>query len=582
NTVNSGVTIPSPGTLTGFIWSYNNVVTSTNNVDTVVGPFTISGRYEYVASYNTPCGILQDTAVIDVLLPLVISDDTTICQGESVDLTVEFPGTGPWTIVVSDGGPTDTITGIAGLTFTHTDTPMVTTTYYVHSYWGTNNFIVDNFDSATVTVILTPLVDLGPDQTICEGDSITLSAAGPVATDLVFSEYGEGSSNNKAIELFNGTSDTIDLANYRINQSVNGGGWQYEHYFPAGAKLNPGQIWVMVADQMSSAYFDIALADEVLSYPSVVHHNGDDARGLEVTTDSGTTWTLIDIIGDPDNDPGTGWDVAGVSAATANHTLIRKPEVLAPNTDWLVVAGTDPASSEYIVHPVNYYDNLGMHTMNIDFGVGNTYLWSNGDSTESITVMPTTTTTYSVTVTNATGCYSVDSVTIHVNPTPVVNLGPNTTFCNTESLTLDAGAGFASYLWSDLSTGQTLVLDSFNLTVGTHTISVTVTDTNGCEGVGSVEITMADCTGLNNLSLSKALKFYPNPNTGNFFMEVNGINGEMIIRMTNTTGHMIYNETINVTGQMMKELHIEGAAAGLYYLQVIHNGSRFTEKIIVK
>ncbi len=582
NTVNSGVTVPSPGTLTGFTWSYNSVVTSTNNVDTVVGPFTTSGRYEYVASYNTPCGILQDTAVIDVLLPLVISDDTTICQGEGVDLTVEFPGTGPWTLVVSDGGPTDTITGITGPTFTHTDTPMVTTTYYVHSYWGTNNFIVDNFDSATVTVIPTPLVDLGPDHTICEGDSVTLSAAGPIATDLIFSEYGEGSSNNKAIELFNGTRDTIDLANYRINQSVNGGGWQYEHYFPAGAKLNPGQTWVMVANQMSSTYFDIALADEVLSYPSVVNHNGDDARGLEVTTDSGTTWTLIDIIGDPNNDPGTGWDVAGVSSATANHTLIRKPEVLAPNTDWLVVAGTDPASSEYIVHPVNYYDNLGMHTMNIDFGVGNTYLWSNGDSTESITVMPTTTTTYSVTVTNAAGCYSVDSVTIHVNPTPVVNLGPNTTFCNTESLTLDAGAGFASYLWSDLSTGQTLVLDSFNLTVGTHTISVTVTDSNGCEGVGTVDITMADCTSLNELALSNALKFYPNPNTGNFFMEVNGINGEMIIRMTNTTGHMIYNETINVTGQMMKELHIEGAAAGLYYLQVIHNGSRFTEKIIVK
>ena len=43
--------------------------------------------------------------------------------------------------------------------------------------------------------------------------------------ELFFSEYIEGSSNNKALEIYNGTGSEINLENYRINQSVNGGGW---------------------------------------------------------------------------------------------------------------------------------------------------------------------------------------------------------------------------------------------------------------------------------------------------------------------------------------------------------------------
>ncbi len=183
-------------------------------------------------------------------------------------------------------------------------------------------------------------------------------AEGP--SQLIFSEYIEGSSNNKALEIFNPGEDIVSLDNYQIAQSVNGGGWEYYHIFPPGNSLQPGDVWVIVNEQVDPALYDTTQADEVLGYPSVVTHNGDDARGLIYISDTDTV--LIDVIGDPDVDPGSGWDVAGVNSATANHTLVRKSYILQGNTNWTESAGSDSISSEWLVYDTNFMDSLGTHT----------------------------------------------------------------------------------------------------------------------------------------------------------------------------------------------------------------------------
>ena len=55
------------------------------------------------------------------------------------------------------------------------------------------------------------------------------------------------------------------------------------------------------------------------------------------------------------------WDVAGVSGATGEHTLIRKSTVTTGNTDWAVSAGTSSNDSEWIVEDQDYSANLGFH-----------------------------------------------------------------------------------------------------------------------------------------------------------------------------------------------------------------------------
>jgi len=181
------------------------------------------------------------------------------------------------------------------------------------------------------------------------------------ATDLFFSEYIEGSSNNKAIEIYNGTGSTVDLSQYVIRQSTNGGNWQYLHIFPAGATLADGDVWVMLNSQTDVLLFDPANADEVLAYPSVVHHTGDDARALCKV--NGADTTIIDVIGIPTEDPGDGWSVAGIADATKNHSLVRKETVIGGNTDWTVAAGTNTDDSEWIVYDQNTFTYLGAHTM---------------------------------------------------------------------------------------------------------------------------------------------------------------------------------------------------------------------------
>ena len=182
--------------------------------------------------------------------------------------------------------------------------------------------------------------------------------------ELFFSEYIEGSSNNKALEIYNGTGSEISLDNYRINQSVDGGGWEYQHSFPTGATITDGDVWVITTDIAVAALQDVA--DEILAYPSVVHFNGNDARGLEKTADGGTTWTLLDVIGVPDEDPGDGWAVAGVSNATVEHTLVRKSTVEAPTTDWALSAGTNASDSQWEVYEQDNYNYIGFHIAGSD------------------------------------------------------------------------------------------------------------------------------------------------------------------------------------------------------------------------
>ena len=113
----------------------------------------------------------------------------------------------------------------------------------------------------------------------------------------------------------------------------------------------------------------------------------------------------------------------------------------------------------------------------------------------------------------ANNCTSTDDVVVTVNPLPTIDLGADTTLiCAGTSETLDAGTGFASYLWNDGSTNQTLSAT----TAGTYT--VTGTDANGCTASDSmvidvltVDITHNDttiCEGDSLVLLTSPVQFY--------------------------------------------------------------------------
>ena len=76
---------------------------------------------------------------------------------------------------------------------------------------------------------------------------------------------------------------------------------------------------------------------------------------------------VIDTLGDFQGDPGTGWSVAGVSNATKDRTLIRKPNVTKGNSNWDASRGTNIIDSEWYVRSVDTISNIKSHQID---GVG--------------------------------------------------------------------------------------------------------------------------------------------------------------------------------------------------------------------
>jgi predicted extracellular nuclease len=189
--------------------------------------------------------------------------------------------------------------------------------------------------------------------------------------DLFFSEYIEGWSQNKAIEVYNPTNATVDLSDYRIERYSNGatnssaGG-----ITTLSGMLASGDAFVLTngeSDTSSTFGFCdpilLAMADFAEpngSYPTPMHMNGNDAM---VLTKNGV---IIDVIGKVGEDPSSGaWTADAASGFTlgtwwtANHTLIRKSTVLKGDNNGLDLF--DP-SAEWDSLPAPNWSNLGSHT----------------------------------------------------------------------------------------------------------------------------------------------------------------------------------------------------------------------------
>ena len=141
--------------------------------------------------------------------------------------------------------------------------------------------------------------------------------------DILISEYVEGSSNNKAIELYNPTDSVIDLAadNYTIELYSNGASSPSQTLNLTGT-IASKEVFVITrsnADAAIQAVADISNAD------SVINFNGDDAIVIRKNS------TIVDVIGQIGFDPGSEWGSGDTS--TQNNTIRRKVSVTTGDTN---------------------------------------------------------------------------------------------------------------------------------------------------------------------------------------------------------------------------------------------------------
>ena len=178
--------------------------------------------------------------------------------------------------------------------------------------------------------------------------------------NLYFSEYAEGSSNNKYVEIYNASSMSVDLSNYQIKGTNNGTAWgdNGERELSLTGTLASNSVYIISTDAADQSILN--KADLSLPYESPVHYNGNDAIGIFGKDSSGSFTVVLDVIGVESSDPGpAGWNVAGVSGATKDHTLVRKASVTKGNTNWENSAGTSSSDSEWEVKDIDDWTSLG-------------------------------------------------------------------------------------------------------------------------------------------------------------------------------------------------------------------------------
>ena len=167
-------------------------------------------------------------------------------------------------------------------------------------------------------------------------------------SDLFFSEYVEGSSNNKALEIFNGTGASIDLAaqGYNVQMYFNGSATAGLTINLTGTVAN-GDVYVVA--QSSAAAAILAQADQT---NGSAWFNGDDAVVLRKGT------AVLDVIGQIATDPGTEWG-SGLTS-TADNTLRRKASVEAGDANG---ADAFEPAIEWDGFATDTFDGLGTHAV---------------------------------------------------------------------------------------------------------------------------------------------------------------------------------------------------------------------------
>ena len=297
--------------------------------------FTTDDRYAptpFRASDHDPVlvglTLAADAAVTQPIVTASIPAAVKVGETYSVNISEALPG-GSTTLASlavdwGDGTPATTAPGTG--TVTHT-----------YAAAGTFNVAVTLTNSAGQTATQSGSVNV----------STVVVVTPPADHELFFSEYVEGTSNNKAIEIYNPTAAAVDLSLYTVKLYANGA-TAPTNSLPLTGSLPAGGVLVLANASAAAAFKPTGTITS-----GVANFNGDDALTLE------KSGVVVDRFGQLGVDPGTAWTGGGVG--TQDQTLRRKPGITAGDAD--AGAAFDP-SLQWDSFPVDTSSGLGAHSVN--------------------------------------------------------------------------------------------------------------------------------------------------------------------------------------------------------------------------
>lgn len=429
--------------------------------------------------------LATDTIQVNFTNPPVVNlgPDTTLCQNNVLVL--------------------DATTNAASYAWQDQNSSPTYTVDHAGSYWVS---VTTGHCAASDTIVVSyqslPLVDLGCDTSLCEGQSILLTVTTP---DVTYQWTDQSTQSSLLVQSSGTYSVTVDdgkcensdsiLVTYLDVASVSLGSdttlcagetlildphttgaqhlWQDQSTQPMLTVTQPGLYWVMVS--LSSC----TVSDSILVNiaPPVTIDIGPDT-----TLCPGETYTLTA------NASGASSILWSDGHPGPKYTVTQSGTYSAAAMDNGCYA-YDTAVVTFVVLPVI---DLGGDTTLCDGSVitldittpGATYAWQ--DQTTAPVYVVDQPGTYTVTV-YLDHCLTEDAITIAYQSLPVLDLGPNQTICHGTSLLLDPGIqGAYTFTWSDLSTAPTLLVTAG----GTYWLEIS----DNCGVVAdSIEISLASC-----------------------------------------------------------------------------------------
>ncbi|MEA3447503.1 MAG: gliding motility-associated C-terminal domain-containing protein [Bacteroidota bacterium] len=460
-------------------WGIDNVLITCPTPDAEVAWYEGTNTTPFDDTFDPPlvCPSVTTDYTVEIEDPsepsTAASDQITITvypdPGLSIDGLDAFYCTNdaPVTLVGSPSGGTFSGTGVSAGQFDPNAAGPggpYTITYNWDQYNAIGTTVLCSYSTTTtVSVYNYPTISVGSDAPICTGEDLHLGEAGGEAVSWSWSGP-DGFSSTEQYPTINGA--TIDAAGTYTVEITNANGCT------------------------NSADVDVTIN---LTPALTLGSNSPICAGEDLNlTESG---------GDADN-----WSWTGPSSfsSSAQNPTISSATTAASGTYTVVVNDvngcSNTASISVTVNPVPYVISGSSspvcegEDLNLTESAGDATSWSwsgplgftSSEQNPTITDVPLAAEGfYTVIATSSEGCTGTDSVSVTVNPTPTVDVGPDQTICDYEApVTLDAGPGFNGYTWNTTESTQTIDVSV------TDIYSITVTDNNGCTGSDNMLLTV--------------------------------------------------------------------------------------------
>ncbi|MEL7530935.1 MAG: T9SS type A sorting domain-containing protein, partial [Bacteroidota bacterium] len=381
-------------------------------------------------------------------------------------------------------------------------------------------------DSINITILPSPIVDLGGDSLVSCGPTVLDAGNGGAA----YTWNVPGQINQQIpITVSGNYAVTVDINGCTDSDSI------YVEVLPAPSLSLGGTI----------AACDDVVLDALNPGSTYAWSTGASTQTITVTP------------------PTTGADTITVTVTNAEGCDITEEVIILPGVDPVVDLGADVTECDSVL---------------LDAGnPGSTYAWSTGESSQ--TIYATTDGNYAVTVTDPTGCESTDDINITLEFTPVADASVNTTFGYTYDFTNLSTAG-ASLLW-DFGDGSPTTTDPNPTHVyafdGAYVVTLIATNNCGADTttipLGSVDIDEL---------FSQSIDIYPNPTTANFYIKSAELQAENLnIEVYDAKGSVIYRKQLGRVNGVDEQIDLSSHPEGVYMVKIT-DGTRSASRRVIR